>query len=414
MTPLPIAYFTTRFPVRSETAVIKEMHELERLGFRITVYSLKPSDFAGIHDPKADAFRDRTVDLRPGLLGRAAAGHLARLARFDAAWWGTLAQTLRGGGRHLPKLLWLFLAAPGLAADARLRQARYLHANFGSYQAYAAWVVHRLTGIPFGFTVHAQDIFLNRFMMREKAADAALLASISEYNIRFLRDTDGIEGPQVRLVRCGVDLAEFPFAERRGASDPMRILAVGRLQEMKGFVHLARACALLRGSFRFQVDIVGEGPEQAAIEAAIREGGVQDSVRILARVGHADLLAAYRTADALVLPCQRSSSGTMDGIPATLMEAMASGMPVVTTAISGIPELVEDGVTGLLVRPGDAEGIAAALRRLRSDPDLMARLSREGRRRVEAAFDIRRNVADLAAVIAGIAGTRRGAGEEGA
>ena len=396
MSPIPIAYFTTRFPVRSETAVIREMHELEAAGYRISVFSLKRSDFGIIHDPKADAFRERIVDITPGLLVRAAAGHLTHILTLDRNYFRTLGQTLRGGGRHLPKLMWLFIAAPGLAAAAQRLGARYVHANFASYQAYAAWVVHRLTGIPYGFTMHAHDIFLHRFMMQEKAADAALVASISTYNTRFLRESDGIAGEQIHVVRCGVDLSEFPYVARTSGGDPFRVLAVGRLQETKGFVHLVRASALLRGHFGFQVEIVGEGPEHAALEAEIRSAGIATEVRILQRVGHAELLQAYRTADAFVLPCQQLASGTMDGIPATLMEAMASGMPVISTGISGIPELVEDGVTGLVVPPSDPPALARAITRLRAEPDLRQRLAREGRRRVEESFDIRSNAAGLA------------------
>jgi glycosyltransferase involved in cell wall biosynthesis len=243
--------------------------------------------------------------------------------------------------------------------------------------------------------VHAYDIFLHRFMMREKVADAALVACISAYNIRFLRETDGVEGEQIHLVRCGVDLAEFPFVERAAGGNPFRVLAVGRLHEMKGFIHLVRASGLLRGRFPFQVEIVGEGPEGAALASEIRALGVANEVRILSRIGHAELLDSYRTADAFVLPCLRQRSGNMDGIPATLMEAMASGMPVITTGISGIPELVEDGVTGLLVPPSDPAALARAIERLRAEPDLLRSLSRAGRRRVEESYDIRRNAAEL-------------------
>jgi len=404
MTPVTVAYFTTRFPVRSETAVIREMHELETHGFRVIVFSLKRSDFGGIHDPKADAFRDRTFDITPALLARALAGHLSRWLTLDGSYFRTLGQTLRGGGRHLPKLLWLFLAAPELANQVQRHDARYLHANFGSYQAYAAWLVHRMTGIPFGFTVHAQDIFLNRFMLREKAADAALVASISDYNIRFMREVDGVEGKQIHLVRCGVDLAEFPYVERGAASNPLRVLAVGRLHIMKGFIYLVRAARLLQGRIPFAIEIIGDGPERAALEAEIGAAGLSSVVRIRPRVGHAELLGAYRTADAFVLPCKRLPSGDMDGLPATLMEAMASGMPVITTGISGIPELVQDGLTGLLVPECDPAALAGAIERLRTEPGLLGSLSREGRRRVETAFDIRRNAGELARRIEAIVG----------
>lgn len=397
--PIPIAYITTRFPVRSETAVIKEIHELDEGGFRIAVISLKPSGFQDHHDPKADRFRDRTVDIDVPLLTQAVAGHLRCALLRPAAWWGGLFLTLRRGGGHLPKLLWLFLLAPGVAREVSRRKVRYVHANFGSYQAYVAWLIHRLTDTPFGFTVHAQDIFVNRFMMQEKAAEASILASISEYNIRFLEEQEGIRGAQVVLVRCGVDLEEFPFREAGGVAPPLRIFSVGRFSEKKGLIHLVRACAELRPGLDYRLDLVGKGKEEENLRHEIRRLGLEERVAMRSGVSQPELLAAYRAANVLVAPCQQARNGDLDGIPATLMEAMALGVPVVTTAVSGIPELVEHDRTGLVVPPEDPAAIARALERLVDEAELGPRLSRAARRRVEEDYDIRRNARRMGELI---------------
>ena len=396
-----VAYVTTRFPVRSETAVIKEIHELEAAGFEITVFSLKRSSFGGLHDPKADRFRGRTLDVGPGLVLRAIAGHARYVLRRFPAWAGTLIATFRGGGRHLPKLLWLFLISPGVAEQIRRREVRYVHANFGSYQAYVAWVVHRFTGVSYGFTVHAQDIFVNRFMMREKAAEASILASISEYNIRFMEENDGIKGPQVVLVRCGVDLEEFPFQEPRPGSSPLRIFTVGRFSEKKGLIHLVRACARLRPGIGCSVLLVGKGEEEARLRSEIARLDLGAQIELRSGISQEQLVDAYRQAHVMVLPCQRAANGDLDGIPATLMEAMALGIPVVTTAVSGIPELVAKERTGLLVPPEDPEAIARALERLVDDPGLGPRLARAARKHVEKDYDIRRNAGRMVSLIRG-------------
>ena len=410
--PIPIAYVTTRFPVRSETAVIKEIHELEKTGFHVTIFSLKRSSFADIHDPKADPLRERTLDVGAGMVLRALVAHLRFGFRRPGAWGGTLLQTLGGAGRHLPKLLWLFLIAPGVAAEVVRRDVRYVHANFGSYQAYVAWVVHRLTGIPYGFTVHAQDIFVNRFMMREKADEASILASISEYNIRFLAEKEGISGSQLVLVRCGVDLAEFPFQEPPTPAEALRVFTVGRFSEKKGLLHLIRACARLRPGIEYRVDLVGKGEEEPRLRREIAELGLGSRVVLKSGVSQSDLLGAYRSSHAMVLPCQEARNGDLDGIPATLMEAMALGVPVITTAVSGIPELVEHDRTGLVVSPEDPDAIARALERLVDEPALGPRLARAARRRVEQDYDIRRNARQMGALIRRAVGVGSDASED--
>jgi glycosyltransferase involved in cell wall biosynthesis len=322
------------------------------------------------------------------------------------AWWGGLVGTLRRGGRHLPKLLWLFLLAPGLASEVARRRVRYVHANFGSYQAYVAWLIHRLTDTPFGFTVHAQDIFVNRFMMAEKASEASILASISEYNIRFLEQQEGVRGPQVVLVRCGVDLDEFPFREAGNVTLPLRIFSVGRFSEKKGLIHLVRACAALRPGLDYHLDLIGKGEEEENLRREVQRLGLEERVAMRSGVSQQELLAAYRRADVLVAPCQRARNGDLDGIPATLMEAMALGIPVVTTSVSGIPELVEHDRTGLIVPPEDPPSIARALERLVDEPGLAPRLSRAARRRIEEDYDIRRNARRMGKLIRAAVGAR--------
>jgi glycosyltransferase involved in cell wall biosynthesis len=400
-----VTYVTTAFPWRSETAVIKEAFELDRAGFDLAVISLKRIGFDGIFDPKAEVFRGRTWYPTPGFWLRSLAGCASALVR-RRSFRALVGATLRGSGRHLPKTLYILAMIPGLARRLRAGGVQYVHANFASFQGYAAWAIHRLTGIPFGFTVHAHDIFLDHFLMPEKVADAALVISISRYNVDYMREQFGIDPGAVEVIHSGVDLEEFRPSPG-GDEEPPLLLSVGRLHPMKGFDTLLDACARLRDRLPFRCAIVGSGPERAAIEARVRALRLGDRVAIRTGVRQADLVDLYRRCRLFVQPCRRAPDGQQDGIPATLMEAMAVGRPVVSTRISGIPELVEDGREGLLVPPGDAPALAEAIASLLGDRERCARMGEAARRKVSAEFDAAANARRLAARIRAVVAAHR-------
>ena len=391
-----VAYITTAFPWKSETAVIKEIFELDRAGFDIQVVSLKRAGFDGVFDPKANRFRDRTwYPSAPFLVGSLlwSLHHLVLRPSFRTV----VGTTLRGSGRHLLKTLYILAMVPGLARRLQAADVQYLHANFSSFQGYAAWAIHRITGIPFGFTVHAHDIFLDHFLVPVKIAAASLVISISRYNVDYLEEHFGISPDAVDVIHCGVDLDEFapsPLPE----DSPALVLSVGRLTPMKGFDTLLEACHRLRGRVPFRCAIVGSGPELASLRERRRALRLEDLVEIHTSVPHAQLIELYRRCRLYVQPCRRAADGQQDGIPATIMEAMAVGRPVVATQLSGIPELVGDGREGLLVAPEDAEGLANAVAALLTDAGRAGRMGSAARRKVQDEFDAAvnaRRVGDL-------------------
>ncbi len=273
----------------------------------------------------------------------------------------------------------------------RLRGERVdlIHAQWIQSSGTIGWYAARLLGVPFSFTGHAVDLFRERVALRDKIRDAAFIVCISEFHRRFYVE-EGAEPSKLHVVYCGIDTTDFGFRERRPAPRP-RVLSFGRLVEKKGMDTLVEACALLRGrGVAFECEIAGDGPEEARLRALVAERELGDTVTITGRpLLQEDIPEWLAGGHVFAQPCCWSHDNDVDGIPRSLMEAMASGLPAVSTRIAGIPDLVEDDVSGLLVEPRDANALAAALERLLTDAPLAARLARGGRERVLERFDLR-------------------------
>lgn len=404
-----IGYTLARFPKVSETFVLYEIVEVERLGSRVEVFSLV-RESGTIQHPEAAALTARTVYPARDPLGllRAQLHWLrARPRRYLRAWGRALAGNLRS-----PKfLLRAFATVPEAAYFARRMERAgvdHVHAHFATHAALAAYVVHTLTGLPYSFTAHAHDLYVERAMLDEKIAAAAVVVTISDYN----RDLIGrVYGEEARgktvVVRSGVDLDRFRPTPAPDAQAPFTLLCVASLEEKKGHAILVEALARLdeRG-VGFRCLLVGEGEERAAIERRLAEHGLADRVELLGAQPRERVLELLQAAGALVLPSVVTASGKMEGLPVALIEAMAMARPVIATAISGVPELVEDGRNGLLVPQRDADALAAAIERLATDPRLGPALGRAGRAKVEAEYDLRRNVGRLHGLFVAAAGRR--------
>lgn len=397
--PVRIAYITTLFPGVTETAVIKEIYEVDQAGFAVDVFAVR-GKYDGVFDHKALRFRDRVFYWTPARLARGLAEHTRRLVRGDRVYRDILKTVAleSGSARATVKNSAAVLFALSILPDVRRRNIRYLHANFGSYQATSAWALGRLTGIPYGFTVHAHELFVAASLLRAKVEGAAQVISISDYNVRFMEQRLGLPVDKVRVVRCGVDLAEYDPATRRPAG-AARVLGVGRLDEMKGFEYLIDATGILKDQgVAVEIDIIGPDPggRREFLAQRARSRGVADRVHLRGTVTQEELWEAYRHCDLFVLPCVTAGDGSQDGIPATLMEAMAMAVPSISTQTSGIPELVTDGETGCCVPPRDAAALAGAIRELLDSPALAQRMGEAGRRRVLAEYDYARNARRLA------------------
>jgi colanic acid/amylovoran biosynthesis glycosyltransferase len=391
-----VAYLVSRFPKLSETFIVDEILALERLGVEVALYSLARTREPVAHpEARALAHRCRIASpLAPALW----LAQLAWLARAPRALLGIWSRVLLEHWRS-PRLLARSIAALLFASLHALHMQRsgiaHVHAHWATHPALAAWVVHRLTGLPYSFTAHADDLFVQQSMLREKARRAAFVVAISEYNRRFLVDRLGAAAPQIEVVHCGVATAALrPRPDTEGA--PFRIACVARLEEKKGQARLVDACAALaRRGVDFYCDLVGEGRDRMALSIQIAALGLSDRVVLHGPQPRARVLEIISAADAVVLPGIVTATGRRDGIPVALMEAMALARAVVASPVSGVPELVEHERSGLLVDPEDVESLADALARLAGDAALRARLGAAGRRRIEADFELDRSAARL-------------------
>jgi glycosyltransferase involved in cell wall biosynthesis len=250
-----------------------------------------------------------------------------------------------------------------------------------------------LLDVPYSFTAHAHDIYIDQLHLGTLVRGAKAIAVISEFNRSFLAPYGaGTETP-VQLVRCGVIPSAYAFRPRALPSQgPVRAICVATLNELKG--HAVLLDAMARGGpelERVQVDIVGSGPLEAELRAQVARLGLEDRVRFNGTRSEDEVARMLDAADVFVLASVVTSTGWMDGIPVALMEALAAGLPVIASRLSGIPELIRDGETGLLACPGDSVDLARAFRRLIADPDATLARARAGRRLIEQEFDIERS-----------------------
>jgi glycosyltransferase involved in cell wall biosynthesis len=390
----------SRFPRLSETFVLYEMLALEEKGVRIEIYPLLRQRERIVHR-EALPLVERAHFL-PMISPSILRSHLFFLRRRPRAYLGALWALLRGTWRS-PNFLFGGLGIfPKVVHAARLMEAdgvRHVHCHFANHPALAGFIVRRLTGIPYSFTAHGSDLHVNRLMLPEKVAEAAFVATISDYNRRVIVDECGRQAAdKVVVVRCGVDTDVFRPAARDERRDrPFSVLCVGTLHEVKGQRYLVDACrALVAEGADAVCRLVGSGHDERALGRQIADAGLEGRVLLVGRKTRDEVAALIADADVLVAPSVPTKQGKREGIPVVLMEAMASGVPVVASAISGIPELVEDDVSGLLVPPRDATAIAEALRRLQLDPPLRRRLGAGGRDKVLREFDVRDNALTLA------------------
>ncbi|MEA2229334.1 MAG: hypothetical protein QOF04_2964 [Solirubrobacteraceae bacterium] len=415
--PDTVAYVLKGWPRISELFIASEVYRLEQAGLDLRLYVIRPRDETETH-PVVDRIAAEPVylpattslsattlaawlrrNLRPFLpaLARTARRHPRGLARATGM---ALAQCVRARKGRLawPRKLYVkeLLQAVALADElAAAPDVRHLHAHFAHGTTTVTWLASTITGLPFSFTGHAKDIYspgLNPAgLLRRKLLAARFAVTCTEANVEHLRAI----APEADVHRVyhglNADFSRLIAGERDAepAANGLRVLGVGRLVAKKGFDVVVDACGVLhRRGVPFEALIVGPDDDAGpALRARIDELGLAGRVRLEGQMSQAELLEEYRRASAFCLPCRILDNGDRDGIPNVLAEAMAAGAPVVTTPISGIPEIVRDGVNGLLVRPDDPEALADAVLRLRADRGLAERISREARATVRHDFD---------------------------
>ncbi len=390
MTPVRVGYVLKRYPRYSETFVVNEILAHEAAGVALEIFSLRP--------PNDGHFQDAIARVRAPLT----------YVPFEGLRAGDLWSAMQDAGDLLPGVWAGLESARGedardlyqavrLARLVRERELAHLHAHFATVATTVARLAAAMAGVPYSFTAHAKDIFheeVRPYDLRRKLRAAAGVITVSDFNLAYLRTIYGPDAARVRRIYNGLALEGFPF--QPSGDRPARIVAVGRLIEKKGFGDLIAACGLLAADGQpVECRIIGTGPLEPELRARVHRLGLERSVRLLGPRPQREVIAEVQAAAVFAAPCVVGADGNRDGLPTTLLEAMALGTPAISTGVTGIPEVLRDGETGLMVPEHDPPTLARALHRLLWDTALRVQLATRARRLIERHFDIHRNTAQM-------------------
>lgn len=406
---MKIAYIVSRFPIASETFIVRELNALvTEPEPEVLLFSLFPARESFLHPaaaPWLPGLHRPTPAASVGALAWWLCRHPIRLVTVTAA----IARAHWRRPRFLVRALATVLVGAALARTLSRLGVDHVHAHFASYPTLAAWVCRRLAGIPYSFTAHAHDIFIDQSFLDRKLDDARFAVAISEYNRAYLGRYVRRPGVPVHVVHSGVEPSYYRYRLREPpAAGPVRALCVATLEEYKGHEVLLEAITGGDGCLRrVELDLVGAGSLRSSLEASATARGLGDRVRFRGTLAERQVAELLEQADVFVLPSLLTGTGRMEGLPVALIEALASGVPVVATNLSGVPELVHDGETGLLAEPGNPASLRKQLARTLDDPASARRRAEAGRRLVEAEFDIERSAGELRQLfLAGAEGPR--------
>lgn len=396
--PLRIGYILKMFPRLSETFVMNELLELERQGAELSVFSLMHPGDGRFHGRlselrlTADYFTSQKPESYWDMIHR-----LPPELTTPLECWPQAIGFLRR--YETPRDLEFLLRAVMIASEVRARGIQHLHAHFATISTRMATVVGMLTGVPFSFTAHAKDIFretVNRSLFAEMVHRSAFCVTVSEFNRAFiLKNTPGIDASKVHRLYNGVDLTQLTPSDNRPADTIPHIVSVGRLVPKKGFDDLLRALRRVKDDgLRFRVTIAGGGDEWDRLQAIRGEMDLEDEVSMPGALPHERVIDLLREANLVALACVPDADGNMDALPTVLLEALALGVPIVSTRLTGIPEIVDD-LTGVLVTPGDVSALACAIRTVLERSRLETGMREACRARAQSLFNLSRNVAEL-------------------
>ena len=406
-TPPRVLYVGAALPARSETFVYREVFALRDLGFDVRVASVH-QPHRGLGEARLDSLAGEAIGIygrgvRRLLLDAAieSISHPIRKIRTALVALGDALAAPDVALFNRPKVIWQMMAGLALARRVRRLELKHVHAHMAHVPATIAMYAALQLGVPFSFTGHAADIFRSRTLLKAKLNRAAFVACISYWHREFYRSIVNLPDDRLPIVRCGVDVDEFAPPQAAGLTgagrESPRVLAVGRLVPKKGFDLLLRALAKLRDDGTpFHATIVGDGPQQRDLEQLRSALRLDQHVDLAGAQSNQQVRGMLREADLFILPCRIDPSGDRDGIPVVLMEAMASGVCCISGDLPAIRELIDDGVSGRLVAPGEVEVLAAAMARLLADHAQRKQFARAGRARVQQEFSLGLNAERMA------------------
>jgi colanic acid/amylovoran biosynthesis glycosyltransferase len=394
--PMPeVAYLFERFPSFGQTFSYREVAELERQGTAVEVFSIRrPSG-----EPEQDwdsAIVDRVHYLPEE---KPLVAEVERILKTKAVSDRVRAVVEKWGRQS--DFLRLYQA---IYIGVRLQESglRQIHAHFAGMAARTAWWINEFFGVPYSFTAHANDIFAPRdfvISLAKLIERAAAVVTVSDYAVGLLRAKFPDSAGKLHRVYNGVDLARFSVSDFAGS--PPEIISIGRLIEKKGFSDLISACALLQSRDRnFRCSIIGEGPLEELLRGQIGAAGLKTCVELAGPRTQTEIAKRLAHATVFALPCTREADGGMDNLPTVIMEAMAAGLPVISTPLGGIPEMIESGVTGELVPERDPTALADAIEKMIDEPERARHIGERGRQIASEKFSVEQSARQLRALFA--------------
>lgn len=383
---MKLAIIVTEYPKTTEVFILRDVLTFIQLGAEVRFYHLAARN-------KTEILHDfaRPIDKiasHPDLLGGKAIAAARRHRRDVASATRDIVRRQWPEPVLMTKSIAVIVSACAIAEDLQRWGADHVHAEFAGHPATAAWMINRITGIPYSVSCRAHDIFRTQRLLREKLGAAAFVRTISDFGKDFLlRNVPGLTPERINVIHSSVDVGIIPkLCPKIGGT--FHILFVGSLQKRKGVDILLRALARL-GFNDWRCTIAGDGPDRRMLEALAQELGFDDGrVTFIGRQDFNAVTKLYGDADVVAVPSIIGPKGRTEGIPNVAIEGLAFQRPVISTALSGIPELIQNGVTGQLVAPGEVQELVDAITFVRNDPDAAHRMARAGRRHVEQQFSL--------------------------
>jgi glycosyltransferase involved in cell wall biosynthesis len=399
-----LIYVTGTYPLLTTTFIDREIVQLRQWGIDIRVLSIRrpPTDMP-LSSVQQDLQKD-VLYLLPVKVSKLVLSHLFFGITRPRAFFGALLYLLtrpHPGFADWIKTLLHFGEGVYAAFLLRRQSFRELHAHFIDRSATLALVMGRLLGKPYSISIHAaEDIFVHPTLLDEKLKEARHAVTCTLYNKTHIETLTGRNlDHKITHIPHGLDITKYQPNGKTQHEWPF-ILAVGQLAERKGFIQLIEACHILKErGVRFQCQIIGEGLQRQALANSITRLSLEDCVTLCGALPHEDVVGRYKKASIFAMPCIQSADGNLDGIPNVLFEAMAMQVPVISTRVSAIPELIVDDVNGLLVNPNDPAALADAMETLIGSPQQAYRLGRSGRESVLEGFDVESNVRRFATTL---------------
>lgn len=402
---IKIAYIFTRFPCLTELFALREVEELRRLGMDVQPYSLKRVRVEEMQDPLMKFWFDKTIYVPSSSSFQCLVSLSKSGIKHFIFWGGLIVKCISGNIRNLRYLfasLAVFSQATHITQELVKTNVMWIHAHFATNATTVAWIIKHLSGIPYSFTPHAYDIFKREFQtgfLRTKIQDAHFVVAESQFHKFFLQNFSGQKSENGRypVIHCGVGADYLHRQLKKDCKNPFpTILCIARLVEKKGHEYLISALAIIKQqALDFKCIMVGNGPLQNQLINQVKEKKLEDRIEFVGEFSPVQARDILERVDIFCLPCIHASSGDRDGIPVALMEAMAKRLPVISTHLKGITELIRSGDNGLLVPERDEKALADALITLLKSANLRSRLAEAGYNTIHEYFNSQKETTKL-------------------